>query len=159
MFLLALAGCYNGSMGGSQHADVRQEKAGGVVERAMLTSTPIQLPLTSLVGREQEIAQVSDQLLSGQVRLLTLTGPGGVGKTRLALQVAARIHSAFADGAYFVSLGPISNPDLVLSTITQTLGVAEAPGKPLHDNLCAALRDRHLLLILDNFEEVVDAAP
>jgi predicted ATPase/DNA-binding CsgD family transcriptional regulator len=146
-------------MGGSQHSGVGQEKAGNVGERGARSSTHIQLPLTSLVGREQEIAQISDQLLSGQVRLLTLTGPGGVGKTRLALQVAARIHTAFSDSAYFVSLAPVSNPDLVLSTIAQTLGVAEAPGRPLHDNLCAALRDKHLLLILDNFEQVVGAAP
>jgi predicted ATPase/DNA-binding CsgD family transcriptional regulator len=146
-------------MGGSQHGDAGQSNTGGVCERGMRASTPIQLPLTSLVGREQEIAQVSDRLLSGEARLLTLTGPGGVGKTRLALQVAARIHTAFADGAYFVSLAPVSDPDLVLSTIAQTLGVAEAPGRPLHDSLCAALRDRHLLLILDNFEQVVGAAP
>src|SRR5262245_13156419 len=119
--MLALAECYNGPMDHSQRASVHVE-AGDVSEQGMRASTPIQLPLTSPVGREQEIEQVSDRLLSGQERLLTLTGPGGVGKTRLALQVAARIHTAFADSAYFVSLASISNPDLVLSTITQTLG-------------------------------------
>jgi predicted ATPase/DNA-binding CsgD family transcriptional regulator len=146
-------------MGGSQHAEVGQASADSVSERGMSASPPIRLPLTSLVGREQEIAEISDRLVSGQVRLLTLTGPGGVGKTRLALQVAARVHTTFTDGAYFVPLASVSNPDLVLSTIAQTLGVAEAQGKHLHDSLCAALRDRHLLLILDNFEQVVGAAP
>ncbi|MBF6613368.1 MAG: hypothetical protein IVW55_09595 [Chloroflexi bacterium] len=74
-------------------------------------------PLTSMVGREDEIAEIERILYSGQVRLLTLTGSGGVGKTRLALQVAARSHGHFADGAYFVPLAPVSNPDLALSTI------------------------------------------
>lgn len=70
-----------------------------------------------MVGREDEIAEIERILYSGQVRLLTLTGSGGVGKTRLALQVAARSHGHFADGAYFVPLAPVSNPDLALSTI------------------------------------------
>src|SRR5688572_25789502 len=112
-------------------------------------------PLTSLIGRERDIAQVTTLLQSGETRLLTLVGPGGVGKTRLSLQVAAGLHGSFADGAYFVSLAPLSNPDLVLSTIAQTLGVLETPGQSILNSLCVALRDKHLLLVLDNFEQVV----
>ena len=117
------------------------------------------LPLTSLIGREDDVTQVTALLQSGGVRLLTLTGPGGVGKTRLALQVAANLHASFADGAYFVPLAPVSNPDLVLSTIAQTLGVREVSGQPLLKTLCTALGSKHLLLILDNFEQIVAAAP
>src|SRR5688572_32712634 len=116
------------------------------------TSSPsyIALPLTSLVGRERDVSEVTSLLQSGQTRLLTLTGPGGVGKTRLALQVAAGSRGSFSDGAYFISLAPISNPDMVLSTIAQTLGILEVPDQPLLQSLCSALRDKHLLLILDN---------
>src|SRR5438105_10222244 len=123
------------------------------------SAATISLPLTSLVGRERDVAEVTALLQSGQTRLLTLTGPGGVGKTRLALQVAAKLHRSFDGGAYFISLAPISNPDLVISTIAETLGVAEVSGQPLLRSLCAALESKHLLLILDNFEQVLAAGP
>ena len=116
-------------------------------------------PLTSLIGREQECAAVEALLMRFEVRILTLTGTGGIGKTRLALEVSTHLLDVFADGACFVSLAPISNPDLVIPTIAQTLGVKELGTIPLVVRLKNFLCDKHLLLILDNFEQVIDAAP
>ena len=93
------------------------------------------------------------------VRLLSLTGTGGVGKTRLALTAAADLAGSFPEGVYFVSLAPITDSDLVVSTIAHVLGVREAGDEPLAERLTASLHDKRLLLVLDNFEQVVDAAP
>src|SRR5205814_7955525 len=93
------------------------------------------------------------------VRLLTLTGTGGTGKTRLALHVAAGLLEDYADGLFFVPLAPISDPGLVASAIAQTLGIKEAPGTPLVDSLKDYLRERQMLLLLDNFERVATAPP
>ncbi|HEU0000159.1 MAG TPA: adenylate/guanylate cyclase domain-containing protein, partial [Ktedonobacteraceae bacterium] len=117
---------------------------------------PVQL--TPLIGREQEIATIQYLLQRQQVRLLTLTGPGGSGKTRLGLQVAAELSEVFNDGVWFVNLAPISDPELVVPTIAQTLGVKEAVGQPLLDLLSAWLREKEVLLLLDNFEQVIGAA-
>lgn len=128
-----------------------------LTESAPVHNLPIQL--TPLIGREQEVAQAVALLHRLEVRLLTLTGPGGVGKTRLALQVAADLLEDFADGVSFVSLAPISEPDLVLPALAQSFGLKETPGWLPLEHLKAFLHDRHLLLLLDNVEQVVAVAP
>src|SRR5215203_3311252 len=123
------------------------------------TVPPLPESVTSFVGREQEVAAVCALLRRADVRLLTLTGPGGVGKTRLALAVADALASTFADGVQFVSLAPLTDPGLVDATVAQALSIREAGEDPLRTQLVASLRSRCLLLILDNFEQVLEAAP
>ncbi|MBA2278327.1 MAG: adenylate/guanylate cyclase domain-containing protein, partial [Chloroflexia bacterium] len=121
---------------------------------------PTNLPVqpNSLVGRGQEVAAVRAMLGRDDIRLITLTGVGGTGKTRLGLQVAAELSEAFADGVFFVDLAPIADASLVLPTIATTLGVREGGGQSLRDALVAYLAEKRLLLVLDNFEQVLDAA-
>jgi predicted ATPase len=116
-------------------------------------------PLTTLVGREREVAAACTLLRQSSIRLLTLTGPPGVGKTRLGLQVAAELRDTFTDGVIFVALEPIRDPDLVISTIAQALSMREVGSQPLIESLKIYLRDKQLLLLLDNCEQVVSAAP
>ncbi len=121
--------------------------------------TNLPLQPTALIGREHEVAQVCALLRGSDTRLLTLTGPGGTGKTRLALQVAAEFLDSFADGVYFVALAPIRDPALVIETIAATLGVKEGGDQPLLTLLKRHVREKQILLVLDNFEQVSDAAP
>jgi predicted ATPase len=112
-----------------------------------------------LIDREREVALVRELLLREEVALVTLTGPGGVGKTRVAVQVATELASQFADGAAFVSLASLNTPELVVQTVAQALQVAEAPGQSIGERLLGYLRERQFLLVLDNVEQVVSAAP
>src|SRR6266568_7474553 len=130
-----------------------------MLEQVNVRSHNLPAQPTPLIGREQEVAAVCTLLHRPEVRLVTLTGTGGVGKTRLGLQVAADLLDDFADGVYFVPLAPISNSDLVVPSIAQTLGIKEAGERSLLDLLQAYVQDKHLLLLLDNFEQVVTAAP
>jgi predicted ATPase/class 3 adenylate cyclase len=127
---------------------------------ASLDARPHNLPThpTALLGRERELAEVR-RLFGDGARLVTLTGPGGTGKTRLGLQVAAELLDDFEHGAFLVELAPISDPALVASTIAQALGVRDVGSRPVMDTLKEYLRARSLLLLLDNFEQVVAAAP
>ena len=115
------------------------------------------MPRTTFIGRERELADVQRLLRSN--RLLTLIGPGGTGKTRVALKAADAVLERYADGVYFVGLTPISDPRLVIPTIAQVLTVSDDGRRTPLEALTNALRQREVLLILDNFEQVLDAAP
>ena len=115
-------------------------------------------PMTTLIGREQSVAEAAALLRRDDVRLLTITGPGGVGKTRLANAIALRVADQFADGVVLVPLQAVRNPGHVIGTIARSLGLFDGEGD-LEQRLVAHIEDRRLLLVLDNFEQVVDAAP
>jgi AAA domain-containing protein len=117
------------------------------------------VPLTPLVGREQEQVALCRLVRQPEVRLVTLTGTGGVGKTRLALQAAAELREDFANDVCFVPLAPVRDPEGVLATIAQALGLWGAPDLPLEEQVRDYLQEKHLLLLLDNFEQVIAAAP
>ena len=126
-----------------------------------LNNRPHNLPAqpTPLVGREQELVKAREALQQPAVRLLTLSGPGGTGKTRLSLQLAADALYDYENGCFFVPLSTVNDPAQVAPAIAQTLGVKEMPGQSLADSLKTYLKDKQLLLVLDNFEQVVAAAP
>jgi predicted ATPase/DNA-binding CsgD family transcriptional regulator len=116
-------------------------------------------PLTPLIGREDETASITALLGSGEIRLLTLTGPGGIGKTRLALSAAEQLHGTFSGDVWFVSLAPIADHNLVVPTIAGALEVAEHATQSILDRLTGYLMERHTLLVLDNVEHVIEATP
>ncbi|HYN68965.1 MAG TPA: adenylate/guanylate cyclase domain-containing protein [Candidatus Eisenbacteria bacterium] len=119
--------------------------------------TNLPAPLTRFVGRTREVREVSELLQRD--RLVTLTGPGGTGKTRLAIETARRLLSAYADGVWFVALDVVREPAAVVPTVAATLAVAEQPGRSMSEVLIERLAATHSLLVLDNFEQVVEAAP
>jgi predicted ATPase len=124
-----------------------------------LDARPNNLPLqlTSFVGREEEIAEV--RRLLERARLLTLTGAGGTGKSRLAIQVAAELLPVFPDGCWFVDLASVTDPSLVPSVLAKALGVPVGAGRPILEAVQEQLRGQQLLLVVDNFEQVADAGP
>jgi predicted ATPase/DNA-binding CsgD family transcriptional regulator len=125
----------------------------------LLNARALPVPLTPLIGRQQEVATVCALLRHAQVRLLVLTGPGGIGKTRIALQIATDLRQDFSAGVCFVSLEPLRDPALVASTIANALGLRETARISVLDQLKDCLCSQHLLLLLDNFEQVAPAAP
>jgi predicted ATPase/transcriptional regulator with XRE-family HTH domain len=131
--------------------------AGPAAGEAELSRPVMPRPLTPLIGRADAARTVSKLLRQGDTQLLTLTGPGGVGKTRLAIEVADQIAADFADGTVFVDLAPLRDPGLVLGAIAQRLGIDERDATPLPELVTAALRARHLLVLLDNFEHLLPA--
>lgn len=144
-----------------------QEQAAGEKQERALPPLRMQFPNlpvqpTPLIGREHEVEETSALLQRSEVRLLTLTGPGGVGKTRLAIQLADNLQNTFADGVCFIPLASIQKADLVVSYIAQVLelpDMKESEERSQLERLRTYLREKHLLLLLDNFEQVVTAAP
>lgn len=132
---------------------------GGVTFHTMRSAAALAIPRTPLVGRRQEIAAVCALFTESDARLVTLTGPGGVGKTRLAFAVMNELNGSFAGDVWFVPLAPVRDPALVLASVAQVLDIWESGTQPLVDQLIGVLAPRRCLLVLDNFEQVIDAAP
>ena len=122
-------------------------------------STNLPAALPALIGRDRDVTAVRNRLLGEGVRLLTLTGPPGVGKTSLSLHVAAGLLDEFHDGVFFVPLAPVRDPQLVATAIAQTLGVNATAGRSPAHVLSEYLGDKYLALVLDNFEQVLAGAP
>src|SRR4029453_13792326 len=123
-----------------------------------LYRTNLPVPATPFLGRETELADVVELLTKDGVRLLTLTGPGGTGKTRLALQAAAAASESFPDGVFWVPLAPLRDPNLVVPSLARALGVSEEAGTPLEETLVGHLWGRSALLLPDNVEHLLPPA-
>jgi predicted ATPase/serine/threonine protein kinase len=141
--------------------DAGSSGGAGTGGEAGLVAPPTNLlPHTSeLIGRARELAEVTSALRAPEARLLTLTGPGGTGKTRLAVEAGRSLLGDFPDGVFAVDLSPLSDPELIASPVAQALGVLETPASPLSDALARHLSDKLLLLVLDNFEHLLEGAP
>lgn len=144
---------------GSADPDLSNVNAANPWRRAYVQRTNLPAVLTPLVGRVREREVARDLILHPKTRLLTLTGAPGIGKTRLGLQLASDLVGQFDDGVFMVDLAPVADPGLVLSTVAHTLGLAEESGPSPEDALFEHVRERKILLFLDNFEQVLDAAP
>lgn len=136
----------------------RQAESESHKKAAGKKSHNLPLELTPLVGRKREIAEVESLLRKDDVRLITLTGPGGTGKTRLGLEIAYGLIDQFDEGVYFIQLASIADPSLVIPETAKTLGVREVPGTDLKDSLKEFLQEKRTLLLFDNFEQVLPAA-
>ncbi|MFN8591164.1 MAG: helix-turn-helix domain-containing protein [Thermomicrobiales bacterium] len=135
------------------------KRAAGSPADGEARAAPLPIPSTRLVGRERERTELRRLLTGGEARLVTVTGPGGVGKTRLALELARDLEVAYSDGAVFVPLAALQEPDLVLPTIATALGVREASGQSLVERVAQHLHDRNRLLVLDNLEHLTEVTP
>ncbi len=132
------------------------------IRRRIATSTrrrPLPVAPTVLIGRAAERADLARRLRDPACRLITLVGPGGIGKSRLALQIADELAPAFADGAAFVALAPVAAAETVPAAIAEALDIPLAGGDSPFDQLLAMLRERELLLVIDNLEHLLDATP
>ncbi|HEV2860948.1 MAG TPA: protein kinase [Pyrinomonadaceae bacterium] len=161
-----LSGAAMPPLGQSSRADLTvpmspSRSAGVGGESGPTAAPPTNLPprTSALIGRGRELAEVTSALRSHEARLLTLTGPGGTGKTRLAVEVGRVLLGDFPDGVFVVDLSPLSDPELIASPVAQALGVVETPACSLADALARHLSDKRLLLVLDNFEHLLGGAP
>jgi predicted ATPase/DNA-binding XRE family transcriptional regulator len=148
----------DGESAGGEQARQSSGASGGAASEQPRTSN-IPARLTRLIGREEIATEIGSRLLRDEIRLLTLTGAPGIGKTSLALQVAAGLVPHFREGLFFVALAPIVEPAMVTTAIAKVFGLADSGQRPLGEALVALLRDKEMILLLDNFEQVIEAAP